>query len=276
MTAEQRFAQNLANDGPRWFSSNPDRAWSEKFFLAYIPVWIAMSVVWTLLLEGSDRGDLATITYGLVLASPLFLVPALLAPRGGRKWYETYWFKANLFIFIVNFSGNYFVSEYFFDVLGMIYHYPNLHITADAALLGSGEQKVPLIMYLMTQATYMTYHTTAILVMRRVLSSGIPFKLLAFVLLTACLAYAWSWLETMSFANAELESNFRYKDKEAMLAYGSIVFGMMFIPSFPIFYFLDESADSPWDWRVVAAAGLSAALLGLFLTDLCTHVIGVL
>jgi len=267
---------HIAGAGPHWFSPNPDRAWGEKFFLCYIPVWIALFAVWSTAFDGGNRGDAATIAFGLVLASPLLLVPALFAPRNGHYWYESYWLKANLFIFIVNFSGNYFVSEYFFDVLGMVYHYPNLHLTADAALVGSGEQKVPLIMYLMTQATYMTYHTTAIVVMRRVLSSPIPMKLVCFIVLTALLAYCWSWTETMSFANSGLESNFRYKDKDSMLRYGSIVFGMMFIPSFPIFYFLDESADRRWSLLQVTAGALSAALIGLFLTDLCTHVIGTL
>lgn len=264
----------IAYESPRWFSPNPDRCWGEKFFLYYIPVWITLFAVWSTAFDGGNRGDAATIAFGLLIALPLVLVPAVLAPRRGLRWFETYWFKANLFIFIVNFSGNYFVSEYFFDVLGMIYHYPNLHLTADAALVGSGEQQVPLIMYLMTQATYMTYHTTAIIVMRRVLSSGVPLKLVCFIVLTCLLAYFWSWTETMSFANAELESNFRYKDKDAMLAYGSIIFGMMFIPSFPIFYFLDESSERRWNTLQVIAGALSAAMIGLFLTDLCTHMIG--
>ena len=177
---------------------------------------------------------------------------------------------------MVNFSGNYFITEYFFDVLGMIYHYPQLEWTADAALLGSGEQKVPVLMYFATQATYMTYHTTSIVLMRRVLSAGVPMKLLFFAALSALLAYAWAWTETMSFANATLEGSFRYKDKDAMLAYGSIVFGMMLLPSFPTFFFLDESEKQPWSfWQVVSAA-LAVSWVGLFLTDLCTHAIGTL
>ncbi len=127
---------NTAGTGSHWFSLNPDRAWGEKFFLCYIPVWITLFAAWSTAFDGGNRGDVATLAFGLVIALPLLLVPALVAPANGLKWYESYWLKANLFIFIVNFSGNYFVSEYFFDVLGMIYYYPNLHWTADAALLG--------------------------------------------------------------------------------------------------------------------------------------------
>jgi cycloeucalenol cycloisomerase len=81
-------------------------------------------------------------------------------------------------------------------------------------------------------------------------------------------------METQSFANATLEGNFRYKIKETMLAYGSIIFGMSFLPSFPMFYFLDENENSRWNLSKVCAAGLSAGMIAIFLTDVCTHVIG--
>lgn len=258
---------------PRWLSDNPQRAWGEKFFLVYIPIWVVLISLIELTFDSAGYGDVASILVGLVIGSPLFIVPALIAPRFGEAWYESYWFKGGVFIFIVNFSGNYFVTEYFFDVLGMIYHYPNLEITFDAALLGSGEQKVPLQMYLITQATYTTYHTTAIVLMRRVMTSGVPFKALVFAVLTAMLAYMWSYLETLMFANAALEGNFRYEDKEAMMKYGSIVFGMMFVPSFPIFYFLMEKRDRHWSLLAVVSAALAASWIGLFLTDLCAHAI---
>jgi cycloeucalenol cycloisomerase len=89
--------------------------------------------------------------------------------------------------------GNDFISEYFFDVLGMIYNYPNLEINLDSPLVGSGEQSVPLIMYPMTMATYMTYHTTSIIAMRRTmtsrLGSGRWSKWLLFLVVVLALAY---------------------------------------------------------------------------------------
>ena len=128
----------------------------------------------------------------------------------------------------------------------MVYHYPNLNVNFDSALVGSGQQRVPVLMYLLTQATYMTYHTTAVVVMRRVLSTRLPVKWLFFMILTLVLSYAWAWTETMSFANAELASHFRYLDREAMLKYGSIIFGLSFIISFPLFYLLDENPKRRW------------------------------
>lgn len=259
---------------PRWFSENPDRAWAEKLFLAYIPIWISILLLFETFFDTGALGDVPVLLLGLVVALPLFVVPAMIGARKElRPWHDSYWFKAFLYIFIVSFSGNYFISEYFFDVLGMVYNYPNLNINLDSALVGSGEHKVPLLMFLLTQATYTTYHTTAIVVMRRVMTTKLPMKWLVFAILSAALAYAWAWTETMSFANAELESNFSYKDKETMLAYGSIVFGMAFVFSFPIFYFLDENPRKRWSLFVVVGAAMTAAWLGLFLTDVCTHVI---
>ena len=258
---------------PRWFSDNEERAWGEKFFLCYIPIWVLVLVLGEIFFPISELNDYQVVLLGLAIGGPIVLLPALIAPRFGKSWYESYWFKANVFIFIVQFSGNYFISEYFFDVLGMIYYYPNISWNLDSALVGEGAQKVPLLMYFITQATYMTYHSSAIVLMRRVLTAAIPLKTVIFVILVGLLAYAWSWLETMSFANAALESSFRYEDKAQMLKYGSLVFGLMFVPSFPLFYYLMESKQTDWPLLKVMSAALSAALIGLLLTDLSTHFI---
>ena len=89
---------------PRWFSQNPDRAWAEIFFLIYIPIWIAIVVVVNASYRNfGNTGDIVQIPFVLCVALPYVLVPAIL--RRGRNpnghWYESYWFKANLFRFIV-------------------------------------------------------------------------------------------------------------------------------------------------------------------------------
>ena len=52
-----------------------------------------------------------------------------------------YWFKANLYIAIFNFAGNYFGSEYFFDVLGMVYEDLANVFTSDMFHMGGDEVK---------------------------------------------------------------------------------------------------------------------------------------
>ena len=61
---------------------------------------------------------------------------------------------------------------------------------------------------------------------------------------------------------------------EGMLAYGSAIYALYFIASFPIFYYLDESAQKRWDVYRVAAAGLSASMLTFYLLDAAAWWVG--
>src|SRR5262245_33446527 len=158
----------------RWFSANPSRAWGEKFFLLYSPVWMVGMGVLMQSGTGARWGDAALNLAMFGLLAPLVVVPALIRDESalGRPWWRTYWFKFNLWIGIYAGIGSYFGSEYFFDVLGMVYNYPQLHWHLDAVLLGSGAQPVPLIMYPSAHFYFVTYHTLGVIALRRARTSG--------------------------------------------------------------------------------------------------------
>lgn len=259
-----------------WFSSNPDKAWVEKFFLVYSPLWMMqMGVV---MFMGWDK----SLTDGLLLlqctitALPAILVPALMHKKHSDKpWYESYWFKANLYLFIFGFFGNYFGSEYFFDVLGMVYNYPNATTNLDASLLGSGEQKVPLIMYLLTHVYFMTYHSSANIVLRRLRNLDLPLTTwLLFPIFVFGIGYFWAFMETTAMANPLMASSFYYEKMDLMLKYGSAIYATYFIASFPIYYFIDENREKPWSLLQTVAAGLSASMLTFYMLDAASHLIG--
>ena len=105
-------------DGARWLSANPDKAWGEKSFLLYSPVWMLVFGIY----QRTRVGDLGNLLVTLAIFAPVWVVPALLHPPTTRHWYEAYWFKLNLWIFVYAAIGTYFLSEYFY-VLGMVYHY---------------------------------------------------------------------------------------------------------------------------------------------------------
>jgi cycloeucalenol cycloisomerase len=214
---------------------------------------------------------------------PLLLVPLILSLSRTKRSTNTsfvdevlnsYWFKANLYIFIFGFFGNYIGSEYFFDVLGMIYNYPNATTTLDATLVGHSNQPVPVIMYFYTHAYFMTYHTTAIILLRRIMSSGVPLAGLLFMPFTFAIGYCWAWVETKAMANPLMATSFYYENMDAMLAYGSIIYATYFIGSFPIFYFIDEKSTARWNITKVIAAGLSASMIVFYLLELCARYIG--
>jgi cycloeucalenol cycloisomerase len=261
---------------PRWFSLNPSKAWGEKFFLAYSPVW--MTFMGIVMASGTTTriGELGFLAIGLAVALPLVAVPMLIRDERpiGRRWYETYWFKANLYIAIFNFAANYFGSEYFFDVLGMVYEYPMIELNFDSALLGSGEQRVPIIMYLLTQAYFLTYHTTAVIALRRIRTSGLPIGRFLWPVLLVCVAYFWAWMETKAMANPWIEGQFYYEDVERMLRYGSLFYSLYFIASFPVFYQLDEVRGRNWSLQITCAAALSASMIMMFLLDFAASIFG--
>lgn len=261
---------------PRWFSANPSKAWGEKFFLIYSPIWmITIGLVMGLGIT-KRIGDWGYLAIGLLVAVPLVAAPALIHDESalGRRWYQTYWLKANLYIAIFNFTANYFCSEYFFDVLGMVYDFPTIALSFDATLVGSGQQKVPIVMYLLTQAYFITYHTTAIIVLRRIRTARLPMGRVVWPLVVALVAYFWAWMETKAMANPWMESQFYYRDMERMLAYGSLFYALYFIASFPIFYKIDEGRDASWSLQATAAAACSAGLIMLVLLDFAAAIFG--
>lgn len=263
--------------GHRWFSENPSKNWGEKFFLVYSPIWMAVMAL-VMLLGIHDRlGEVGFLLLGLFVATPLVLVPALIRDELylGRRWYQTYWFKANLYIAIYAFPASYFGTEYFFDVLGMVYDYPAIQVlNLDSALVGSGEQKVPVLMYLLTQAYFMTYHTTGVIALRRLRTSSLPGAKALWPVLVVVVAYAWAWAETRLMANALIEDQFYYRDMDRMLAYGSMFYAIYFVSSFPIFYHLDETRTADWSLTKTAGAALAAGMIMLVLLDVATALFG--
>ena len=50
-----------------WFSSNPDRAWAENFVLAYTPVWIVLTAVFTTVVPLDKINDAVYLLFGSVV-----------------------------------------------------------------------------------------------------------------------------------------------------------------------------------------------------------------
>ena len=260
-----------------WFSDNPDKAWIEKFFLMYTPVWMALMALMMVTGWAQSVGDKVLLIHAAIVALPILIIPALLNSRkSATPWHESYWLKANIYLFVFGFFGNYFGSEYFFDVLGMVYHYPNASTNLDSALLGSGEQRVPLIMYFYTHAYFMTYHATANIVLRRLRNLNIPGGIALFPVMVFAVGYVWAWAETRAMANPMLAESFYYQDMARMLAYGSAIYAIYFIASFPIYYRIDERRGQSWSLWVTASAGMAASMLTFYMLDFVAHWIGAL
>lgn len=79
---------------------------------------------WTLALQ--HLGKWGYLSLGLIAAPPCVLLPMLLQPAAERQkpWSQRYWVKANAWIAVFSFIGNYFWTHYFYRVLGASYTFP--------------------------------------------------------------------------------------------------------------------------------------------------------
>ena len=270
-----------------WLSDDPGKAWAERFFLLYTPVWIAAVglVMGTgVLLRWGDPGFMA---FALAVAAPLLVIPALrhreVPALAATPWHQSYWFKFNLWIFLFVWVGTYFLTHYFFDVLGMRYAFPT-RWTLDAALVGSGRGEVPAFMYPLTQAYFVSYHAAMIVALRRMyraLGLGRPApgtarwpRLLALALLTIALSYAVAFAETLFMASDLIADLFWYADKPRMLRWGSLFYACYFLVSLPLLYPMDEPPGPRYTPGRAALEALAAGMLVLMILDALALLLG--
>lgn len=270
---------------PHWFSRNPDKAFGEKLFLSFIPVFFAYNAA-IQQLGWLDAGTLGHVLQNLGMWLPYcVLLPAWLRRRAYVPWHRSYWLKANLFMAVWVFYATYFHTEYFFVLLGLRYRFPDVGLTFDSALVGPDEataaaafQKVPVGMYLNSVAFFLVYHSAAVVSMRRVRTAlgGSPLaRRLAWAAIVAATALFFAFAETRLYITDAAEANVWYVDLAAMLRFGSVFYAMYFLVSFPAFYRLDEHPDQPpWSLGRTVIEASFVAMTSLLLLDLWARFVG--
>lgn len=265
-----------------WLSDDPGKAWAERFFLLYSPVWIlevALVMTTGMLTRWGDAGFLA---FSLLASAPLVLVPAVCHRRvpalAATPWHRAYWFKFNLWIFLFVWVGTYFLTHYFFDVLGMRYAFPT-RWNLGAALVGTSHRDVPVFMYPLTQAYFVTYHVAMLVALRRVHRalgdlSRRPARRLLLILAAAALAYAVAYAETLFMASDFIRDLFWYADKPRMLRWGSLFYACYFMVSLPLLWRMDEPPHPPMSPGRAALDALAAGMLVFMILDGVTLILG--
>ena len=258
----------------QWFSSSPAKARYERFVLIYSPIWIAMMGL--VMFTGAYRswGDPAYMVFGVLLAAPLILAPAL-TPKIGEggctaTLLDSTWLRLNLWIAIFVFVGSYVCTHYFFDVVGMRYGFPT-RWNLDAALVGRSEGEVPLFLYPVTQAYFMTYHVAATVALRW-LSTRWSLAALARAAVVVAIAYVVAFAETFFMAIPALADVFEYADRGRMLAWGSLFYGTFFVVSVPVFARIDEGER--WSHGRIVSSALAVSMVVVLGLDLWATLIG--
>jgi len=242
----------------RWLSRNPGKRAAERWYLIYTPLWGALAgavMIAGLGVRWRDhaRGDLAFFLFGLTLWAGVLAGGYLWrAPEdAGRPWHRLYHTKFQIWMFVFAFLGNYF-TQYFYEVLHMQYGFRtrwNLN-------------HVPFFLYMVTVAYFTTYGVL-INVFRRAIESSLPaatprwLRRLAF--LPACFAVAG--LETVLNANPWTRSLFCFDDMPFMLWFGTLMYGLWFAVTSPLWFDIDEKRGVDTPLRQVWLTALAGFML---------------
>lgn len=240
----------------RLLAENPSKRRGELIVLAYTPIWIAVIGYLMLSRDFARWGDRTHLLFGLALALPLWTLPFLLrAPADrNRPLLELHATRFGVFIAVTTFVQTYFGTVFFFDQLGMEYHF---HVTW---LL----HRTPLFLYFVTIAYFSTYYVVMQAVMRAVQSLLPRAPRPALLVARAAVGYLVAFAETGLMSNDLLRHFFFYRDKSFALFFGSLCYGTLFFITLPEAQRLDERAGDPApSLRQVAWDALAANLLSL-------------
>ena len=235
---------------PRWFAAGAAKRWGEQFFILYSGFWVTwfgavvVSGVW----EHFRRVEYMVVC--TAMAAPCVLLPLWLQPaaEAGVPFWSRYWVKANIWIAIISFVGNYFWTHYFYTLLGASYTFDSWRIN-----------DVPIPMFLATHAYFCTYHSLTSIMLRRWWTGHTYARMPQWLRspATCALVCLMAWVTALT--EALTIQNFPYyaiRDRTFFYTVGSIVYGIYFIVSFPMFFRLDEDASD----EAVAASATTGAV----------------
>lgn len=252
---------------------------TENAILAQTPLWM-VPVAWVML---TDRlaiwQDTQLIIFCTLVAAPSLLVPAIALRRFSsmqqqqqRRW--PYWLKLHVWVGIVVFFGTYLGTHYFFDFMGMRYTFGGVTWTFDSAL-GSSGQHVPIYLYPLTHAYFMTYYVVLMKAERitlGILPQCVSKSVAGRAIVVLTLSYAVAFLETLAMAVDMMAPYFAYKDRHRMMVLGSWGYASYFVVGLPMVRHIDE--DGEWDMGTVVlqAAGSCAGIFVLL--EVWSHIVG--
>ena len=189
---------------------------------------------------------------------------------GGRRRRPAYWLKYNVWIAIVVTFGTYVGTAYFFDLMGMRYAFPTaLHL--ESPVVGRSGSIVPLFMYPLTHAYFMTYFVV-LAVAWRTIRSTLRLRRLGTVLSLCVLAYALAFAETFFMATDLMSDLFAYEQRDQMLWLGSFGYAAYFLVGLPMVTRID--ADERWTMGRTVLEALATCMGILVLLEVWAQVVG--
>lgn len=268
------FFCTQASDGGRFLPSanNLAKRQYEIYSLHYSVIWIAAMGVVIVTQAYEKFGENEYMQLMVTLALPFLLQPLVYPMETEKNLPLTlrYSFKANVWIAIFSFVGNYWYTHYFYSVLKAEYTFP-AHRLND----------VPIALYFATHFYFSTYHTFSNCILRKIETRYLPgtARTILFWAVVFAFSYFTAFMETLTISSFPYY-RFPPEIKQAIYVKGSAFYGLYFIVSFPVFYRLDEKVNAT---KGVVAHSLfqtvfevmGTSMIVLLLLDFCRLHLGI-
>ena len=229
----------------------PSKYSYECFVLYYTPIWIGLfgMIVLFQWYESFTKWDYIIVCGGLALPLLLqpFLVPYLKttsttstmnilpnSPDNDRShYYERYCFKANVWLFVYSFIGNYWYTHYFYSVLQAKYTMPEIHRL----------NNVPIALIFATHFYFSTYHLFSNMILRKIVTTYEHSfqRTILYWYVIVVFSYFTAFMETLTISSYPY---YTFEDRNMAYTVGSAFYGIYFLVSFPAFFTFDDDIDN--------------------------------
>mmetsp|Transcript_14030 Transcript_14030/g.20964 ORF Transcript_14030/g.20964 Transcript_14030/m.20964 type:complete len:308 (-) Transcript_14030:192-1115(-) len=219
--------------------TEPSKYAYEKFHTYYSPIWMGIFGIIVVFQLYEKWSAMEYNTYLLLLALPCVLQPIFVpsaffqSPDETRPLAERYATKANLWLAVYTFIGNYWYTHYFYSVLKASYSMPSTRFN-----------NVPIAMFFATHFYFSSYHVFSNACLRKIKTSfeaGFKRRLL-YISTVFVLSYFTAFVETLTISSFPYYS---FEDRDMAYKVGSAFYGIYFLVSFPAFLEFDADVDSP-------------------------------
>lgn len=209
----------------------------EKYHTYYSPIWMGIFGIIVIFQLYETWSAKQYNTYLLILALPCVLQPILApsaffnSPDAHRPLSERYATKANIWLAIYTFIGNYWYTHYFYSVLKASYSMPSTRLN-----------NVPIAMFFATHFYFSSYHVFSNCMLRKIRTSfeaGVKRRIL-YVSTVFVLSYFTAFMETLTISSFPYYS---FEDRNMAYVVGSAFYGIYFLVSFPAFYEFELDID---------------------------------
>ena len=219
-----------------WFGTNQSKTETEVLFLSFASCWILYFaiIVSTGMYHEFKRWEYLYVCTPMALI--YILIPFFYGMESDKPFFERYYIKANVWIWILSYVGNFYWTHHFYNLLGAKY-------TFDAHRIND----VPIAMFMATHAYFCFYHSLTNVCIRRMRrtmyysSCNSKGKIGLNMLFIGFLAYTTAFMETKTIEGFDY---WEFQNRDRALLVGSVVYMIYFIVSFPKFLQVDEGVKS--------------------------------